>query len=143
MECLNLFGVASNVERLLNKSMEQWKTELTPYGNSLGSMAIKRGIFQGDGLSPLLFILCMIPLTMILRKAKAGFEFKGRQQKVNHLLYMDDLKLYAKDESQVSSLVDTVYAFSTDIKMEFGLKKCGVLVLKRGKVKQMNGLVLL
>ena len=60
----------------------------------------------------------------------------------NHLLYMDDLKLYAKDESQVSSLVDTVYAFSTDIKMEFGLKKCGVLVLKRGKVKQMNGLML-
>ena len=42
----------------------------------------------------------------------------------------------------MSSLVDTVYAFSTDIKMEFGLKKCGVLVLKRGKVKQMNGLVL-
>ena len=85
MECLNLFGVASNVEQLLKKSMEQWKTELTAYGNSLGSIAIKRGIFQGDGLSPLLFILCMIPLTMILRKAKAGFEFKGRQQKVNHL----------------------------------------------------------
>ena len=55
---------------------------------------------------------------------------------------MDDLKLYAKDESQVSSLVDTVYAFSTDIKMEFGLKKCGILILKRGKVKQMDGLVL-
>ena len=55
---------------------------------------------------------------------------------------MDDLKLYAKDESQVSSLVDTVYAFSTDIKMEFGLKKRGVLALKRGKVKQMDGLVL-
>ena len=80
MECLNLFGVASNVERLLKKSMEQWKTELTAYGNSLGSIAIKRGIFQGDSLSPLLFILCMIPLTMILRKAKAGYEFKGRQQ---------------------------------------------------------------
>ena len=138
MECLNLFGVASNVERLLKKSMEQWKTELTAYGKCLGSIAIKSGIFHGDSLSPLLFILCMIPLTMILRKAKAGYEFKGRQQKVNHLLYMDDLKLYAKDESQVSSLVDTVYAFSTDIKMEFGLKKCGVLVLKRGKVKQMN-----
>ena len=87
-------------------------------------------------------MLFMIPLTMILRNDKAGYEFKGRQQKVNHLLYMDDLKLYAKDESQVSSLVDSGYVFSTDIKMEVGLKKCGVLVLKRGKVKQMNGLVL-
>ena len=77
-------------------------------------------------MSRLLYILCMIPLTMILRKAKAGYEFKDRQQKVNHLIYKDDLKLYAKDEAQVGSLVDSVYAFSTDIRMEFGLKNCGV-----------------
>ena len=77
MECLNLVGVASTFERLLKKSMEKWKTELTAYGKSLGSIAIKRGIFQGDSLPSLLFILCMIPLTMILRKAKAGYEFKG------------------------------------------------------------------
>ena len=45
---------------------------------------------------------------------------------------MDDLKLFAK------SLVNTVYKFSEDIGMEFGIEKCGVLVLKRRKVDKVK-----
>ena len=37
---------------------------------------------------------------------------------------------------QIDSLVNTVGIFSEDIKMEFRLPKCGVLVMKRGKVVQ-------
>ena len=97
MECLNLFGVASNVERLLKKIMEKWKTEQTAYAKSLGSIAIKGGIFQRDSSSTLLFILCMVPMTKILRNSKAGYVVKGLQQRVNHLSNMDDLKAHAKD----------------------------------------------
>ena len=35
--------------------------------------------------------------------------------------------------------MQTVYVFSEDIGMEFGLKKCGALGLKRGKVVKMDG----
>ena len=45
---------------------------------------------------------------------------------------MDDLKLFAK------SLGNTVYKFSEDIGMEFEIKKCRVLVLKRGKVDKVK-----
>ena len=55
---------------------------------------------------------------------------------------MDDLKLYGKDEAQIDSLVKSVYTFSTDIGMEFGLTKCGVIILKRGKVVKLGGIVL-
>lgn len=48
---------------------------------------------------------------------------------------MDDFKLYVNDESKVSSLVGTVYTFSAVIRMEFGLKRCAVLVFKIGKIK--------
>ena len=47
---------------------------------------------------------------------------------------MDDLKLFAKSNDQIDSMVNTVYTFSEDIGMEFGKKKCEVLILKRGKV---------
>ena len=140
IECMDMFGIAKNTAICLRKSMSTWKTELTSYGKSLGTVSIKRGIFQGDSLSPLLFVLCMIPLTLILRKAKAGYEFEHKCQKINHLLFMDDLKLYGKDEDQISSLINTVYCFTTDIKMEFGLKKCGVLILKRGKVSNIDSI---
>ena len=42
--------------------------------------------------------------------------------------------LYGTDERQIDSLINTVRVFSDDIRMEFGLKKCGVVVMKRGKV---------
>ena len=47
---------------------------------------------------------------------------------------MDDLKLFAKSNDQIDLLVSTVYTFSEDIGMEFGMKKCGFLVFKQGKV---------
>ena len=47
---------------------------------------------------------------------------------------MDDLKLFLKSEDQINTLVRTVHVFSTDIMMEFGMKGCGILTMKREKV---------
>ena len=97
-------------------------------------MKIRRGIFQGDSVPPVLFVLAIILLTLVLRHTEASYEFKKGGQKISHLLFMDDLKLFAKNDDQIDSLVNTVRFFSDDIKMEFGLPKCGVLIMKRGKV---------
>ena len=69
----------------------------------------------------------------ILRKVKSRYTLKNGE-KLNHLLFMDDLKIFAKSEREVNGLVSTVQILSNDIGMEFGIKKCGVLVLERGKV---------
>uniref|UniRef100_A0A1X7SGU0 Reverse transcriptase domain-containing protein n=1 Tax=Amphimedon queenslandica TaxID=400682 RepID=A0A1X7SGU0_AMPQE len=55
-------------------------------------------------------------------------------------MFMDDLKLYGKNERQIDSLINTVQAVSEDIGMEFGIDKCGVLNLKRGKVVESDGI---
>ena len=55
---------------------------------------------------------------------------------------MDDLKLYAKIEEQTNTLVRTVYVFSTNIGMEFGIKKCEILTMKSGKVVKNEGIKL-
>ena len=46
--------------------MNGWKTELTAGGEVLGEVNINREI------SPLLFALALIPLTLVLKKMKAG-----------------------------------------------------------------------
>ena len=48
---------------------------------------------------------------------------------------MDDLKLYGKSENEIKGLLSTVEVFSQDIGMEFDVKKCGVIIMNRGKVK--------
>ena len=86
-ECLEMFGIANNVQDFLNNSMKSWKLELNASGKTLGEVDIRRGIFQGDSLSPLLFVLCMVPLTWLLRRAKAGYEWGNKGLKLNHLFF--------------------------------------------------------
>lgn len=132
LECLNLFGIADNVKQLIQTTMKSWRTELSACGELLGEVKINRGIFQGDTLSPLLFVISLIPMTLVLRDINIGYYLYGGQ-KINQLLFMDDLKLFAKDENGLDSLVQTVRVFSEDIGMQFGIEKCAVLTLKRGK----------
>ena len=37
---------------------------------------------------------------------------------------MDDIKLYAKNEKELETLIQAVWIFSEDIGMEFGIEKC-------------------
>ena len=78
--------------------MKSWSTKLFACGQKLDTVKIKRGIFQGDSLSPLLFVLCM---------TLAGYMLDDVN--VKHLLFMDDLKLFSKKkEKELNSLVSTV-----------------------------------
>ena len=88
----------------------------------------------------LLFVLVIVPSTMILRRTKIAYEVKKGGVKVNHLMFMDHLKLFAKNENQIDSLVNKVRLFSNDIKIEFGMSKCGVLTVKHGKVARSEGM---
>ena len=47
---------------------------------------------------------------------------------------MDNLKLYGKNISQVDSLLQTVWSYSEDIGMKFGIDKCAVIELERGRL---------
>ena len=57
--------------------MKSWRVELTSGEENLRDVNIRRGIFQGDSLSPLLFVVCLLPLTHILRDAKPGYHLQA------------------------------------------------------------------
>ena len=58
------------------------------------------------------------------------------------MLFIDDLKLFSKSENQIDTLVRTAHVFSTDIGMDFEIKKCGILTMERGKVVRYEGIKL-
>ena len=104
-------------------------------GNSeLGAVEIKRDIFQGDSLPPLVFVLALITLSLILKMAKTAFEFSASKERINHLLFMDDLKMYSRSEKGLDSLVHAVRVFNKDIAMEFRIGKCAMLVMEKRKI---------
>ena len=75
--------------------MSMWETtlNLTHQIGNLKSKLIKinSGIFQSDSLSSLLFCLSLIPLPKELNRTGYGYNIQKRN--INHLFYIDDLKL--------------------------------------------------
>ena len=44
--------------------------------------------------------MTLVPLTLTLRRMRAGYCFKN-STRISHLLYMDDLKMYAKNRNEL------------------------------------------
>ena len=99
MKSLDLIGAVDNVKNFQEKVTKMWKTTLTINSEVIGNVDIRRGIFQGDSFSPLLFIIALIPLTIILREMNKGYQMEN--VRVNNLLYMDDLKLNVRSNKEI------------------------------------------
>ena len=55
---------------------------------------------------------------------------------------MDDIKLFAKNEKELETLIHAVRICSQDIGIEFGIEKCAMLVIKSGKRHMTDGIEL-
>ena len=74
LHCLKMHKISHEVINFLEQTMKTWRVEQTAGRRSIAETKIQRGIFQGDALSPLLFIIAMMPLNHILRKYAAGYK---------------------------------------------------------------------
>ena len=63
-----------------------------------------------------MFVLALPPLSLILKKAKVAYKLSESKEKIHHLLFMDDLKLYSQCEKVLdcNQTVQTVHVFSED-----------------------------
>ncbi|XP_064072076.1 uncharacterized protein LOC113393371 [Vanessa tameamea] len=123
----------------LENSMQNWKTTLKITGHAnteTPDILIRRGIFQGDALSPLWFCLALNPLSNMLQKSNLGYIITTphKDTTLTHLMYMDDIKLYSDTIQSLHHLADITQTFSRDIHMEFGIDKCKTFSVKNGKI---------
>jgi hypothetical protein len=138
IKSLEIIGINTKVISFTKKVMDYWRTRMRLHAENkqieTENIKIQCGIFQRDSLSPLLFCICLCPLTEQLNKLNTGYEEHTTKTKISHLFYMDDLKLIAKSKEELQKQIQTVITFSDDIHMEFGLDKCAKITFKRGKL---------
>ena len=147
-QCLQLHKISPVLCGFLSRVMKSWRTSMVlSCGNSTIKtrlMQIRRGIFLGDSLSPLLFCMALNPLSKELNRTGYGYRMTtehgetAKRQLISHLLYMDDLKLYGRNSDQLHGLLHTVRTFSDDIQMKFGLDKCAVAHFVNGRLSGPN-----
>ncbi|TWW59399.1 hypothetical protein D4764_06G0009290 [Takifugu flavidus] len=138
LECLKLYNINRTLREFIQNSIKLWNTTLEANSKPIARVSIRCGIYQGDTLSPLLFCIGLNPLSQIITKSGYGYQFQSGTT-VSHLLYMDDIKLYAKNECDIDSLIQLASIYSKDIRMSFGLDKCGRMVSRRGNVIATDG----
>ena len=134
-----MVGVAENIINMLGKSMQNWKTHLQVNNSTLGVVDIKRVIFQGDSFS-LRFCHHTDSTNDDTQKGQSRLLHEKRISKVNHPLFMDDVKLYTSKSDEIDSLVQMIRVCTQDLGLKFGIKKCTTLVLKRGKMSYTEGI---
>ena len=130
-----MFEIAENLRTFLQKSKQGLRLLLATNGENLLEVNVKKEVFQGESQLPLLF-MSMVLLFFIFKKVNACYKWEKKEYKLNHLLFIDDLKVYAKNEEQTNTIKRTVHMFSPKIGTEFGIKKCGIFTIKRGKIKK-------
>ena len=77
--------------------------ELIAGGKSLAEVKIQRGVSVRDALSPLLFVIAMISLNHLFRKCTGGYKVTKLSKKIDRLMYIDVVKLFAKKEKELET----------------------------------------
>ena len=118
-----------------------WKSTIEANIKPIAQVNFKCGIYQGHFLSPLLFCIGLNPLSQIITKSGYRYRFQSGVT-ISHLLYLDDIKLYARNERDIDSLIHITRLYSNDSGRSFRLDKCGRMVSKRGKTVTNKGVEL-
>ena len=82
----------------------------------------------------ILLVVALITLSMVLNIMPIVYNLGKDRNNLNNLLFMDDLKLYSHKVEKLDTIVQTVRLISKDIGMEFGISKCAMIEIKRGKM---------
>lgn len=125
IKCLERINFPPWIVTFLKDIISRWKLDIRSGSERILEKQVKRGILQGDSLSPLLFVLCMDPLSRKLnaKYQKVSVPTDSGMYITNHLLFIDDLKLLAETESELKSMMEETKEFFGDIGLEMNKDK--------------------
>ena len=66
-----------------------------------------------------MFVIAMLPITGILHEYEAGYQLSKEEDKVNHLMILDDSKMYGKYNKKINLAVQKVHLFYSLTGMDF------------------------
>jgi len=133
LEVIGLYQFHPNIVQVLASIMPMWRTRLRLNGELSCVINIRRGIFQGDTLSPLLFCIGLNCISSEIHRSGLGYRCGlHRNTLVSHLWYMDDVKLFTATGNQLASLMNIVESVGGDIGMRLSPTKCSQLICPHG-----------
>ena len=133
IETLEYYQVPFKIVKSVEHMMTNW--QLIPHYNkesTIEPIKLRRGVMQGDSLSPLLFILYINVISQSLNEEIEKIEITDTEgdepftAHVNHFFYVDDLKIIVNDPSEAVKAHQLVKETMKAIALEVNIGKCGL-----------------
>ncbi|KAK6162199.1 hypothetical protein DH2020_002040 [Rehmannia glutinosa] len=129
----NRLGFPSKFTHWIMECVTSPSYSIKTNGSLYGKFAGKKGLRQGDPLSPFLFVLCLEYFSRLINLAanRDRFSYHPKCAKLNitHLAFADDLMLFSKgDINSVGVLLDCLNKFSRCSGLRANLNKSSLYI---------------
>ena len=115
IEALKYFNVEGVIIDIVESMMNRWKIFIGyKYNEYLGCIKLKRGILQGDSLSPLLFIIQMNIISQIIEE---------KFLKTTNTLYMDELRIMIQSSEEMGTIHNEIKQIISGIRIEMKINQ--------------------
>ena len=120
--CLAKKGVPAPIVDLIDDMYHNVKTIIKTKDGGVEIM-IRRGVKQGDPLSPLLFNLCLEPLLEENEEQSSGVNV-NENRRVPVLAFADDVVLLGADAREAQHQVNVLIDYLQSLQMNLSIEKC-------------------
>ncbi|KAE9417002.1 hypothetical protein Angca_004354, partial [Angiostrongylus cantonensis] len=129
LEALGSQGVPTQYIKIFRELYKNFTTKISPFYNDI-NVDVKRGVRQGDTISPKLFTTTLQNVMRTLEWDTMRVKIDGRQ--IRHLRFADDIVLITPDISQAERMLADFYKACGKIGLRLNLEK--TMFMKNGLV---------
>ena len=136
---LQFHNIQTKITNFITNKMTTWSITLEVKINEKKErkcpIQSKEGILQGDSFCFRLFTLGLNPFAWWLRSIEGYTYSHNMQEKLTHLLFVDELKTYHKPAKKASLITKTPTSMFEDVRLYWGLDKFATINIVRGKLQ--------
>ena len=130
LKCLAFYEIPQKLNEVIAHMMKSWQLRLHYGSEEISSVKLENGILQGDSFSPLLFVLSIdwISKQLNYHIDKIKIPNGNNTFTINHIYYMDDLKIITETVDDMVKANDILLRISNAIGLKINDSKSGLLI---------------
>ena len=136
LEVLKNFGFPPTFLTWILKVLQGRTARLLVNGHLHKNIRLQRGVFQGDPLSPLLYVIAIEPLAMKLRTMAPTHGIKCINQDIISSTYADDHVVFASSQPNMTDIITVINNFGPISGNLLNHGKCDLHVMNHHHIHQ-------